>query len=621
MILTYDGMEGRASQLYRESRQRVFERTDKLFARLAVGQFVAGLVAAIWLTPLTYLGAKHELHVHVVLALVMGFLTAAPVIYLARYYAGKPYTRYAIASCQMLTSALLIHLSGGRIETHFHIFGSLAFLTFYRDWRVFVPATIVVTLDHLIRGIYFPESVFGVLVAGDWRWAEHAAWVVFCDFFLVKSVRQQAREMWETSLRQAALENAAAIVEKKVEVRTAELQLEREKFENAFLAAPVGMALVDASTLGVRRANNEFARILQGEAGALVGLSLKEFCEHDGGAAVLQRILAREPRVEAEIDCPGLQGSTSRVLFGCSLLKGSDSYVVQLLDISKRVQAEKRLREQSEMMLRSQKLESLGVLTGGIAHELNSPIQFIGSNLKFLRESFADIQDFLEPILKDDELSIEEVRGQAKELELEELLEDMQCAAEESGEGVGRITAIVKSMRDYSHPGGREEEVQLNDVLVTTTTVARNEIKYVADVSMDLQPDLATVWGNRGELMQVFLNIVVNAVHAIQEKVGDSGSRGAITIITRNVDRGVEVRVGDSGVGMPEEVKNRIFDPFFTTKPVGKGTGQGLAITHNIVSNHDAQLSVESEPGVGTSMILTFPIASVCEHNVERKAS
>ena len=174
-----------ASALLEDDRQRVWRRTDRMFAALMGFQFVAGIVWALVISPRTWIGDTYEVHVHVVAAVVLGGLISSLPIALALMLPGRTVTRHVVAVGQMLTSALLIHLSGGRIETHFHIFGSLAFLAFYRDWRVLVSATVVVAIDHCVRGLFFPLSVFGVVTASEWRWIEHAAWVVFEDVFLV----------------------------------------------------------------------------------------------------------------------------------------------------------------------------------------------------------------------------------------------------------------------------------------------------------------------------------------------------------------------------------------------------------------------------------------------------
>ncbi len=152
-------------------------------------QWIAGILFALWISPLAWSGTVSRTHVHVWAAIVLGGIINLFPAALGILRPGQPSTRFTIGVAQMLMGALLIHLTGGRIETHFHVFGSLAFLAFYRDWRVLIPATIVVALDHMLRGLFWPQSVYGVFVASQWRWLEHAAWVIFEDVFLHDVVR------------------------------------------------------------------------------------------------------------------------------------------------------------------------------------------------------------------------------------------------------------------------------------------------------------------------------------------------------------------------------------------------------------------------------------------------
>lgn len=220
----------RADALYREAMTRIQVYTDRMFVCLMPLQWIGGVVAALCLSPLTWDGARCAIHPHVWAALVLGGGIALLPVMIALRYPGRAVTRLAIAVCQMLMSALLIHVTGGRIETHFHVFGSLAFLAFYRDWRVLIAATVVVAGDHMLRGLYWPQSVFGVAAVSPWRWVEHAAWVVFEDVFLLLATAQSLREMRTTVQRQARLEETEASLsearhglERQVEARTAEL--------------------------------------------------------------------------------------------------------------------------------------------------------------------------------------------------------------------------------------------------------------------------------------------------------------------------------------------------------------------------------------------------------------
>src|SRR5262245_12627748 len=174
-----------AQSLYDDSLQKIYRRTDRLFAWLLGLEWLAGILAALWISPLTWAGTAYETHAHVWAALLLGGIIIALPVSLAAFRPGNILTRHTIAVAQMLMGALFIHLAGGRIETHFHVFGSLAFWAFYRDWWVLISATLVVAVDHFLRGLLWPQSVYGIIAGGEWRWLEHAGWVLFEDLFLI----------------------------------------------------------------------------------------------------------------------------------------------------------------------------------------------------------------------------------------------------------------------------------------------------------------------------------------------------------------------------------------------------------------------------------------------------
>lgn len=197
----------RADQLFTSYQRDIHRHTDRLFAGLMAFQWILGIIFAVWVSPLAWEGAASSTHLHVWAAVVLGGIISLFPAVLGWLRPGLPSTRYVMAVAQMLMGALLIHLTGGRIETHFHVFGSLAFLAFYRDWKVLIPATVVVALDHMLRGIFWPQSVYGVVVASQWRWLEHAAWVIFEDLFLVVACRRSIAELRQTAERTATLEH------------------------------------------------------------------------------------------------------------------------------------------------------------------------------------------------------------------------------------------------------------------------------------------------------------------------------------------------------------------------------------------------------------------------------
>ena len=253
--------EDKARSLFAEHQSAIYRRTDRLFAGLMVFQWLFGLLLALVVSPRSWAGQFSQTHVHVWAALGLGGLITAFPVALAIGFPGRALTRHVIAIGQMLMGGLLIHLTGGRIETHFHIFGSLAFLAFYRDWRVLVSATVVVAADHFLRSVFWSQSIFGVLVASPWRWVEHAGWVVFEDIFLFVACRQSVAEMHAIAERRAEIESTNQQIEATVQQRTAELTRQtealqttgdrlrsgEERFRQLSSASPIGIFETDPS--------------------------------------------------------------------------------------------------------------------------------------------------------------------------------------------------------------------------------------------------------------------------------------------------------------------------------------------------------------------------------------
>ena len=255
-----------ADALFASYQQQIYRRTDRLFACLMAGQWVAGIIFALVVAPRTWVGTQSSTHVHVWAAVFLGGAISLFPAVLALIKPGAPVTRYTIATAQMLMGGLLIHLTGGRIETHFHVFGSLAFLAFYRDWRVLVPATIVVALDHFLRGIFWPESVYGVLVPSTWRWLEHAAWVVFENVFLVMACVRGTKELRKIAddtavMEEAHKEQAAHALEK--DELIARLRLSQQELEAATKAKSEFLANMSHELRTPLNAITQYSELLQ----------------------------------------------------------------------------------------------------------------------------------------------------------------------------------------------------------------------------------------------------------------------------------------------------------------------------------------------------------------------
>ncbi len=279
-------------------------------------------------------------------------------------------------------------------------------------------------------------------------------------------------------------------------------------------------------------------------------------------------------------------------------------------------------RRHEAQQAQSRTMRSIGQLAAGIAHEINTPVQYVGDNLRFLKDAFADIAGVLTSgagLLaavregRADPEAVQRLEAECARADLGYLMGEIPDAIQHALDGVERISRIVRAIKELAHPGISEKSTaDLNAIIETTLTVARNEWKYVAEVVTDFDRSLPPIPCHPADIHQVILNMVINATHAIEEvRTQGRRDRGCITIATRRQDGWAEIRIADDGAGIPEDIRPHIFDPFFTTKPVGRGTGQGLAICYPlIVSKHGGRIAFASEVGRGTTFLLHLPLSS-----------
>jgi PAS domain S-box-containing protein len=299
-----------------------------------------------------------------------------------------------------------------------------------------------------------------------------------------------------------------------------------------------------------------------------------------------------------------------------------DGTVVSLSGIVSDITERKQLEAdhgRMELELRvAQKLEAVGQLAAGIAHEINTPIQFVGDSVQFLKESFEDLgrllADYRDACAATTGPETEALRVRVERAEADADVayaqERVPAAFERTLEGIERVASIVRAMKEFAHPQTEQAPADLNRALATTLIVARNEYRYVAEIDTQFA-ELPPVICNLSDLNQVFLNLIVNAAHAIQDTQSAPAANGTIRICTAHHGDTAVVRVSDTGGGIPDAIRTRIFDPFFTTKAVGRGSGQGLAIARAIVEKHGGTLTVETELGSGTTFTIRLPIAGV----------
>jgi two-component system, NtrC family, sensor kinase len=614
----------RAEELYGEQLASVFRRRDRVFAVLFAAQWAFAIAIALLWSPYGWEGKVRSPHLHLYYALFFGALLSLPPILLVRARPGSALTRHTVAVAQMSWSALLIHLSGGRIETHFHVFGSLAFLAFYRDWKVLGTATVVVAADHLARGLLWSESVYGISNPEWWRFLEHAFWVLFENVVLVMGIVHSHREMRSLAQRQAELEAMNHAFEARVEERTQELSDSKEQYR----------ALLETTKTipwEWNRSENRFTYVgpqilaavgVEAEECLVPGF-LPERLHPDDREGVLATLGNTDLRsVDFEFRLPAAQGRWLwlRMIGDAS----SDASVGQALVLRGVMLDVTRSREMEVQLRQAQKLESVGRLAAGVAHEINTPVQFVSDSLHFVREASADLSGLIEKYRAVNRSILDgspspDLAGDVVEAEadadLDYLLDNMPRALDRSLEGLGRVATIVRSMKEFAHPDQKtKSSVNLNQAILSTLTIATNEYKYVAEVETDLG-EIPPVTCHAGEVNQAVLNILVNAAHAIGDVVKDSGNKGLIRITTRLEGDSVVISIRDTGGGIPESIRDRIFDPFFTTKEVGKGTGQGLAIARTVIrEKHGGDLTFETEPGAGTVFCIRLPVGTAASH-------
>ncbi len=295
---------------------------------------------------------------------------------------------------------------------------------------------------------------------------------------------------------------------------------------------------------------------------------------------------------------------------------------VLLKEISERLRTLIERKQIERELDQAHRLEAVGQLAAGIAHEINTPTQYVGDNTRFLRDAFSDINaifDKFQQLLqaaKDDTLRpeiLEEAEKLLRDADFTYLHQEIPKAIEQSLEGVNRVATIVRAMKEFSHPGGEQKQpVDLAHAIENTLIISHNEWKYVADVIKDFDPQMPLVECLPGELNQVLINLIVNAAQAVAaKKAAPSDKKGTITIRLRQEGNWAEIRVVDTGTGIPEQHRHRIFDPFFTTKEPGKGTGQGLFIAHGIVTKkHGGTIDFQTQSGQGTTFVVRLPIFS-----------
>lgn len=421
-----------------------------------------------------------------------------------------------------------------------------------------------------------------------------------------------------------------------LEMLTSNLEKAKKRTEKQTLemtqildVAASGIRVVDTNYI-VRRVNKKFLGMANLTKGEVVGRKCFDVFSgslcHTPNCPLVSVSETLRP-ISSQVDKTNINGTVIPCVCTAAPFLDTNGKLLGIVedfrDITELLETEKEKEVLQSRLVQAQKLEAVGKLAAGIAHEINTPTQYIESNIDFLSDAFNDISDLLahykillENTKKGSVTSeqIDAVDNALEEADWDYLEEEVPSAVTQAKEGTLRVSTIVRAMKEFSHPSSKEKvPSDLVKIITTTTTVCQNEWKNVAELEMDFASDLPLVPVIANEIGQVILNIMVNASHAISDKLGNNseGEKGTIKITAKIHSENAEVTITDSGSGMPEEVQKQIFDPFYTTKEVGRGSGQGLAIVHDVITNkHGGSIYVESELGKGTTFIIQLPLSA-----------
>jgi two-component system sensor histidine kinase/response regulator len=619
-----------AQRLFRDHQQRIYCEIDRLFTWLLAAQWVFGVLLAIWVSPLTWAGLSSSIHPHISQAILLGGAIISLPLILSIVAPGTILTRHMIAIAQMLTSALLVHLSGGRIETHFHVFGSLALLAFYRDWRVLVTATIVVAADHLLRGVLWPQSVFGVYDANILRPLEHIGWVIFEDVFLGLHCVRSQKEMKEIAIRQAELIGVQAEIEEKVATRTRELA---EKTESLARSEERMRLMVEGTDIIVWEYDSRTdCFVYVSPCAVKMGYPLEDWYR----PGFWKQTLHPDDREEAVAFClaESRRGRDHRFQYRMFSQQGEIVWIEDLvtvprspedgpllrgvmIDITERKLAEERLRHSNnELTERTRELEAaqerLRAQAEALAQSSREMLQlkdeaerasrakseFLANMSHEIRTPMTAILGFADLLLTEGDIS----RAPPHRIEA---LRTIQRNGE-------HLLALINDILDLSKIEVGKVGVEsiscsprqlLDDVGSLMRLRAQERNLSLIIESEGLLP--ATIQSDPTRLRQILVNLVGNAI-----KFTDQGWVRVVARFVAGPEPLLKIDVVDTGSGMTAEQQQKLFRPFTqadmsTTRKFG-GTGLGLTISRRLAQMLGGDVTiVESTPGVGTTFRLT----------------
>ena len=543
--------------------------------------------------------------------LLLGGVLTVPALLFVKAAPLAAWVRHYMAICQIGWSMVFLWLLEGRPEAQFHVFLSLVFVAYYRKWTTIVTATLVALAWPAARLLMLPES-YGISASAWWRLLDQGTWVMVEAVVLLFIMHLNSRIMDRFAEYAASLQLTNEAIGRDINDRTAELKRSREQQR---LIADITRAI----SFELDLTDGRFT-FVGPQAQAVLGFAESRWQEPGFLDVLLPR--DREELVRRQLDdclpgafetlCPVVTADDRvvelRWTVSCELVDGRRFLRGLMVDVS---ESRRLVRE----MAMGQKLESVGRIAAGVAHEINTSVQFISDSVRFVRHALKDVPRAMADYraLAAGVLSGKDVADQARRASETDEAADVDYFlknAPDALDGIGRVGSIVRSMTEFAHPDAHSQaDIDINRAIRSTLNMARNEYKAVAEVVTDFG-DVPPVRCHAGDINQVVLNLLLNAAHAIGDVVKGSGKRGRISVRTRAIADYVEISIADTGDGIPEAVRGRIFEPFVTTKEVGRGTGQGLALSRGlVVEKLKGSLHFETETGKGTTFYIRLPVS------------
>ncbi|SMP75550.1 hypothetical protein SAMN06265222_11971 [Neorhodopirellula lusitana] len=624
--------------LFQKRYDQECSRVHRFMTWIMIAQWVLGLAFAVFLSPYTWIGEQNEVHIHVWAALLIGSSLSGFAILSMRLYPKASSTRHVVAVVQLLWSALLIHLSGGRIETHFHAFASLAILSIYRDWRILISATTVVALDHIVRGVYYPLSVFGVLKESPFRWMEHAAWILFEVAFLIPGSYRLRKEIWELCARQTELEEAKRTVDQQVAERTKELSeaynllaektAETDKLALVARFTDNAVIITDAKA-SIEWVNEGFTRISGYQSDEVIGKRPSDFLHGSDTDPRVCAIMRESLRNEQGFNIQNINYRKSGEAYWVDIevrpIRDPDGVVRRYIAIeteaTERVRQEKETARLHQELLDVSRQAGMAEIATGVLHNVGNILNSVNVSASLIRNQLSKSAlgnlENVSALIAEHEATFSEFvssdqRGKKIPAYLQLVTDALggerktiDCELADLLKNVDHMKEVVAAQQSMACCSELIQELPIRSLIDDALAANKGSLlNHDIQINLDLDGANELIRTDKHRFLQIVINLIKNAKEALVEH---RATDRRITIRAVSEENATRISVTDNGNGIAKANLSQIFQHGYTTKVVGHGFG--LHSSANTASAMGGSLTAFSD-GLGTGarfeLILPF---------------